>query len=127
MYRVLPKPPIRPSPLPAAIYNAVRSIPSGRVANYGLVARAAGLPGQARLVGYALHRLPDDSDVPWHRVVKVRGGISLNQRFGPGRVQRALLEAEGVSFNSRGRIDLTRFGALLAPQRPGMGKGGRNS
>ncbi len=123
----MPEPPIRQSPLPAAIYNAVRSIPSGRVANYGLVAQAAGLPGQARLVGYALHRLPDDSDVPWHRVVNVRGEISLDQRFGPGRAQRALLEAEDVSFDSRGRIDLTRYGALLVPERPGMGKGGGNS
>ncbi len=113
--------------MPEAIYNAVRSIPSGRVANYGRVALAAGLPGQARLVGHALHRLPDDTDVPWHRVVNVRGGISLDRRFGAGRVQRALLEAEGVSFDSRGRIDLTRFGALLVPERPGMGKGGRNS
>ncbi len=116
-----------PSSLYTAIYNAVRSIPSGRVANYGRVALAAGLPGQARLVGYALHRLPDDTDVPWHRVVNVRGEISLDQHFGPGRTQRALLEAEGVSFDSQGRLDLTRFGARLVPQRPGMGKGSGNS
>ena len=105
----------------------MRSIPSGRVANYGRVALAAGLPGQARLVGYALHRLPADSDVPWHRVVNVRGGISLDQHFGPGRTQRALLEAEGVSFDARGCIDLTHYGALLVPQRPGMENGGGNS
>ncbi len=111
----------------ACIYEVVRRIPAGRIAAYGRVALAAGLPGQARLVGYALHRLPDDTDVPWHRVVNVRGEISLDQRFGPGRTQRALLEAEGVSFDSRGRIDLTRFGTLLALERPGMGKGGRNS
>ena len=123
----MPKLTSRPSPLSAAIYNTVRSIPPGRVANYGWVALAAGLPGQARLVGYVLHRLPDDSDVPWHRVVNVRGGISLDQRFGPGRTQRALLEAEGVSFDSRGRIDLTSFGALVVPQRPGMGNGSGNS
>ena len=100
----------------------LRSIPSGRVANYGRVALAAGLPGQARLVGYALHRLPADSDVPWHRVVNVRGGISLDQHFGPGRTQRALLEAESVTFDSRGRIDLIRFGALLSLERPRHGK-----
>ena len=105
----------------------MRSIPPGRVANYGRVALAAGLAGQARLVGYALHRLPADSDVPWHRVVNVRGGISLDQRFGPGRTQRALLEAEGVTFDSWGRIDMTRFGAPLPPQRPGMGNGRGNS
>lgn len=102
-------PPTRPSPLYAAIYRAVRSIPSGQVATYGQVALAAGLPGQARLVGYALHRLPDDHDVPWHRVVNARGAISLDTQFGPGVTQRALLESEGVEFNDGGHIDLERF------------------
>lgn len=88
------------------IYDVVRRIPRGRVATYGQVAAEAGLPGQARLVGYALHNLPHDTDVPWHRVVNARGGISLDKKFGAGQLQRALLEAEGVTFDGHGRIDL---------------------
>ena len=38
----------------ARIYAVVARIPLGRVATYGQVARLANLPGQARLVGYAL-------------------------------------------------------------------------
>lgn len=88
------------------IYEVVCRIPRGRVATYGQVAREAGLPGQARLVGYALHNLPDETDVPWHRVVNARGGISLDMESGAGRLQRALLEAEGITFDGHGKIDL---------------------
>jgi len=95
----------------ARYYDVVRSIPHGRVSTYGGVAHAAGLPGRARQAGYAMAALPDDSDVPWHRVVNARGEVS---RRSAGRafesLQRAMLEAEGVEFDARGRIDMTRYG-----------------
>jgi methylated-DNA-protein-cysteine methyltransferase related protein len=70
----------------------------------------AALPGHARLVGYALHALPEHTSVPWHRVVNARGGISVGRAHPGGEVvQRALLEAEGVTFEPNGRIDLRRF------------------
>ena len=100
------------------IYAAVCRIPAGRVATYGQVASAAGVKGQARLVGYALHSLPSGSDVPWHRVVNARGRISLDNRFGAGKFQRALLRAEGVDFDAHDKIDLARFGWQTAGVKP---------
>lgn len=91
------------------IYRVVRRIPQGRVASYGLVARLAGLPGGARQVGYALHALPEDTDLPWHRVINARGAISLPVATGAARYQRLLLESEGVRFDAAGRVDLARF------------------
>ncbi len=92
------------------IYAAVRRIPCGRVATYGDIARLAGLPGQARLVGYALHALPAHSSVPWHRVLNAQGTISLGRTEpGGGLAQRFLLEREGVIFDANGRISLQRF------------------
>jgi methylated-DNA-protein-cysteine methyltransferase-like protein len=93
------------------IYRVVRRIPTGRVSTYGRVADLAGLPGHARLVGYALHAVPDHSAVPWHRVVNALGGIST-RRSEPGGavVQRLRLEKEGVEFDLRGRVPLQRFG-----------------
>lgn len=93
------------------IYAAVRRIPRGTVATYGQVAAAAGLARHARLVGYALHALPEGTTVPWHRVVNAAGRISL-RRTGAGGdlVQRFRLEAEGVAFDVSGRIRLDRFG-----------------
>ena len=91
------------------MYEIVRHIPRGRVATYGQVARLAGIPGHARQVGYALHSLPDGSDVPWHRVVNRQGRISLHPVFSSGTLQRELLESEGVAFDGHGTIDLARF------------------
>ena len=100
----------------ARIYAAVRRIPKGRVASYGQVAEAAGLPGHARQVGYALHALSEDTTVPWHRVVNARGEISL--RGDPGEsLQRVILEKEGVRFDTRGRIDLVKFGYKSSARR----------
>ena len=91
------------------IYRAVRRIPRGRVSTYGDVADRAGLEGRARQVGYALHALPSGSGVPWHRVVNARGEISLRRGSDSHELQRLLLEAEGIRFDARGRIDLNRF------------------
>jgi methylated-DNA-protein-cysteine methyltransferase related protein len=88
----------RPSDRRTRIYAVVRRIPRGRVATYGQVAALAGLPGQARQVGYAMAALDVDSGVPWHRVVNARGAISLPPAGHSAPIQRARLEAEGIVF-----------------------------
>ena len=95
--------------LDEAIYAVVRRIPCGQVATYGQIAALAGLPRHARQVGYALHRLPEGSDVPWHRVINARGEISARSHPGAEGLQQALLQEEDVVFDLRGRIDLGRF------------------
>jgi methylated-DNA-protein-cysteine methyltransferase-like protein len=87
----------------------VRRIPRGRVATYGQVAELAGLAGHARQVGYALHALHGDSALPWHRVVNATGAISLRSVPGFELEQRVRLEAEGVTFNARGRVPLASY------------------
>ena len=104
-----------PAPMPdpsshARIHAVVRRIPRGRVATYGQVAALAGLPRQARLVGYALHALPDSTTVPWHRVVNAQGRVSARSAgAGADVVQRLRLEREGVTFDARGRLALDRY------------------
>jgi len=92
------------------IYDVVARIPRGRVATYGQIARLAGLPGQPRLVGYALSALPEGSRIPWHRVINAQGRVSLRGDGGPmADIQRHLLMREGVVFDGGGAISLTRF------------------
>lgn len=94
----------------ARIYDVVRQIPSGRVATYGQVAELAGLPRQARLVGYALSALSAGSRVPWHRVINAEGRVSARSDGAGATVpQRLRLEAEGVTFGAGGRVSLERF------------------
>lgn len=101
--------PLSANPNYQRIYQVVRRIPPGRVATYGQVARLAGLPGHARQVGYALHALPEGSDVPWQRVINAQGQLSL-KRFDGREIQRILLEDEGVEFGPGEKIDLQAFG-----------------
>jgi methylated-DNA-protein-cysteine methyltransferase-like protein len=91
------------------IYRAVRKVPRGRVASYGQIAELAGLEGHARQVGYALHALPDGSGVPWHRVINAKGEISPRSAGDSHELQRMLLEAEGVKFDKRGRVERRYF------------------
>ena len=91
------------------IYEVVKSIPEGKVATYGQVALLAGNPRWARIVGYALHANPDPSTIPCHRVVNREGKVAPSFAFGGGEVQRQLLEAEGIVFESNGRIDLEKY------------------
>ena len=64
-----------------------------------------------RLIGYALHSLPDQSGIPWQRVVNRFGKISYNpSRGGYDNLQKVLLEQEGVEFDQSEKIDLIKFG-----------------
>src|SRR5512146_293293 len=71
----------------------VRRVPRGKVATYGDIAYAAGYPGAARQVAWALHT---SSGLPWHRIVGADGKILLPGEG--GFEQRMRLRAEGVEF-----------------------------
>jgi len=91
----------------AGVYDLVRRIPKGRVMTYGQIATLLGSRLSPRAVGWAMHGSP--RGVPWHRVVNASGGCSTDRMpdIAPG-LQRALLEAEGVSFRPDGTLDLAR-------------------
>lgn len=91
------------------VYEIVALIPRGHVATYGQIARIVGPPCTARMAGWALRATPAGLEIPWHRVINARGEISAEFREQEAGLQRRLLEAEGVTFDSRGRTDLRRF------------------
>ena len=93
----------------APVYRVVRRIPEGCVSTYGEIAALACMPRAARQVGYALNALTGDDDVPWHRVINARGGISARDEREFADLQRALLESEGVVFDRRGRVNLETY------------------
>src|SRR5437870_4752331 len=89
------------------IYQVVQQVPRGRVATYGDIAAIVGAGCDARTVGYALNDLPKDREesIPWQRIINRAGRISTR-----GALQRQLLEAEGIVFDARARVNLARFG-----------------
>jgi len=68
------------------------------------------MPGQARLVGYALNALREGTPVPWQRVVNAKGLVSArSDGSGHEKLQRKILEREGVRFGPTGAISLRDF------------------
>lgn len=99
------------------IRKVVVRIPRGRVMTYGDVARAAGMPGAARVVGYAMRAL--GPTVPWQRVLGRRNLTTAHVTIGDVRSraeQRRLLEKEGVKLDAAGGVSLVEFGWPEAPK-----------
>ena len=85
-----------------AVLVVVDTIPSGRVATYGQIARLIGRPKNARLVGKILSQSELYGGThPCHRVVNAAG------RLAPGwEDQTHFLWAEGVDLKANGCVDL---------------------
>ena len=91
------------------VWLTLNLIPEGYVVTYGQLAMLAGLsPQYARVVGIVLSQLPNNSDLPWHRVVNHKGALSFapsNPRY---HEQRHRLEKEGITFTNE-KISLPCF------------------
>jgi len=79
------------------IFKVVREIPSGRVCNYGSIARFVGSPRGSRLVGWAMNKSHTSEEyVPAHRVVNRTGMLSGKHHFPGEDLMKQLLENEGI-------------------------------
>jgi methylated-DNA-protein-cysteine methyltransferase-like protein len=96
------------------VFRVVRMIPSGRVMTYGQIAEILGEGYTPRTVGFVMHSSNDKT--PWHRVINAQGGCSTRGLVLPHDKQQRMLEAEGVSFNERGRCELKEY--LWIPEEP---------
>jgi methylated-DNA-protein-cysteine methyltransferase-like protein len=93
--------------------NVIRGIPRGRVMTYGEVARAAGHPGAARQVVWALKNC--GPGVPWHRVVGAGNRIRLTGEA--GLEQRLRLQTEGCVVRGSRVLSKQELDAELKPPR----------
>jgi methylated-DNA-protein-cysteine methyltransferase-like protein len=96
------------------VFRIVRMIPRGRVMTYGQIAEILGEGYTPRTVGFVMHSSNDKT--PWHRVINAQGGCSTRGLVLPHDKQQRMLEAEGVSFNERGRCELKEY--LWVPEEP---------
>lgn len=90
------------------VYKIVETIPCGKVATYGQIARALGNPRLSRQVGRALHFNPRPIVVPCHRVVNREGKLSGAFAFGGATIQHDLLASEGITFLDDNTVDLKK-------------------
>ena len=90
------------------VVKLIKSIPEGRVATYGQIAEYAGNAKAARQVAYILHSSSEKENLPWQRVINIKGRISMKKGRGY-ELQKRLLEEEGIIFDQDDCIDLKRF------------------
>lgn len=118
--------PLGEKPVFRQVYELVQRIPIGRVLTYGLISHKLNKRLSAQGVGWALNALPPaarakggksgtaeavfhSGNVPWHRVVNARGGLSTHRIADiPPDMQMQLLMAEGVVFKDE-LLDLERY------------------
>lgn len=92
-----------------ALFSVLGQVPPGKVVSYGQLAELAGLGPVARWVGRTLGQLPEDTRLPWHRVLGAGGRLCLAPGTPSGEEQRARLRAEGVGVQDN-RVDMSRHG-----------------
>ncbi|PIZ97596.1 MAG: cysteine methyltransferase [Candidatus Levybacteria bacterium CG_4_10_14_0_2_um_filter_36_16] len=86
------------------VYKLVQMIPKGKVTTYGSIGKK--LKMSPRVVGYTLHLNPDSAKTPCHRVVDRTGRVAPGFAFGGPRIQKKLLEKEGIKFIDEIHVDI---------------------
>lgn len=93
------------TPFTERVIEIIKSIPAGKVMTYGQIAKVAGSPRGARQVVRILHSMSANHNLPWHRVINMKGEIAFSDEEA-AYSQRAMLEKEGVCFRTNGLVDL---------------------
>jgi Predicted methylated DNA-protein cysteine methyltransferase len=83
------------------VLMVVDSIPEGKVATYGLIAKLIGRDKNSRLVGKALSFADRYGEYPCHRVVNSNGRLVEGWYK-----QRELLLNENITFKKCGNVNL---------------------
>ncbi len=90
------------------VIQIIKKIPEGKVTTYGRIGSMAGQSNGARQVTRILHSMSRKYNLPWHRVINVKGFISLPKYSGYYE-QKALLQSEGIEFDKNDRVDLEKY------------------
>ena len=92
------------------VYKICSSIPKGKVATYGQLAKLAGKPKAARAVGVFMKNNPDAPIVPCHRVVASNGNLTGYSGVGGINKKKKMLIDEGVYFkNNQVNLSLSQW------------------
>ena len=96
------------TPFSEKVISLIKSIPKGKVATYGLIAKLAGNPKGSRGVGWILHSCTKSHKLPWQRVIKSDGRLPFPVTSNTNSLQVNLLEKEGV-FILNNRVNLKNY------------------
>ena len=77
------------------VISIVSSIPRGKVATYGQIAKMAGSAMASRQVVRVLRSCSEKYNLPWHRVINSKGEVAIKDPEG-NLIQQKMLKDEGV-------------------------------
>jgi len=80
------------------VYALTCQIPEGKVATYGQLARLAGQPKAARVIGMFMATNPNAPQTPCHRVVASNGKLTGYSAGDGLKTKKVMLLREGVRF-----------------------------
>ncbi len=95
-------------PFTENVIKVIKEIPEGKVMTYGQIAREAGSPRGARQVVRILHSMSEKYNLPWHRVINVKGEIAIKEDES-STLQKMFLESEGIKIRQGNRIELEKY------------------
>ncbi|PAV31630.1 DNA methyltransferase [Virgibacillus profundi] len=95
-------------PFTENVIKIIKQIPEGKVMTYGQIAKTAGSPRGARQVVRILHSMSRKYDLPWHRVINVKGEIAIKDEEGAWN-QKMMLEDEGIEVSETGKLNLEKY------------------
>ena len=98
-------------PFTKNVIAVIKNIPPGKVMTYSQVAACAGSPRGARQVVRILHTMSENYHLPWHRIVNIKGEITIQN----AAYQKALLEAEGIVVTQALTLSLEAYQYKITP------------
>lgn len=94
---------MQPGEFSKKVIELAKTIPSGRVTTYGLLAiSAGGHPMTAQMITHILGKSPDSDKIPFHRIVYANGKIWSSAKY--DKIRKKLYKEEGIKLDKNNRI-----------------------
>ena len=91
------------------VIEVVKLIPKGKVTSYGMIANYLGAKKSSRLVGWALNKVSQNSEIPSHRVVNRNGLMTGKNNFPTKNYMKEELEKEGLNIKEDSIVDFNKY------------------
>jgi len=91
------------------VIEVVKLIPKGKVTSYGMIANYLGAKKSSRLVGWALNKVSQNSEIPAHRVVNRNGLMTGKNNFPTKNYKKEELEKEGLNIKEDSIVDFNKY------------------
>lgn len=87
------------------VIEVVKLIPQGKVTSYGMIANYLGAKKSSRVVGWALNKVSQNSEIPAHRVVNRNGLLTGKNNFPTQNYMIDELQKEGLNIEEDSIVD----------------------